>query len=132
MMTSVFVYEAGFSLHDNKSSLRKFSIAQLIKSTKEMRGTDTTVQQAMALFFQRTVRQRCVPSPTNPGTDLSAVIQAGGTIYLLGRDDPYASASPLMSMMRRSSLQQCKSLGEHSETIQGPFVDHNHGLHRQC
>ena len=53
-------------------------------------NTITTVQQSMALFFQRSIRERCVPSPTGrPPT--SSSIKAGGTIYLLGRDDPYAS-----------------------------------------
>ena len=77
-------------------------------------NTITTVQQAMALFFQRTVRQRCVPSPTNPATDISAVIRAGGTIYLLGRDDPYASASPLMTAVTEHILDTAKQMGETS------------------
>ena len=60
-------------------------------------NTITTVQQAMSLFFQQDIRRRCVPGPARPATDIADVIRRGGTIYLLGRDDPYASASPLMT-----------------------------------
>jgi len=60
-------------------------------------NTITTVQQAMSLFFQEPIRRRCVPRPGQPGTDLKQVIAEHGTVYLLGREDPYASASPLMT-----------------------------------
>lgn len=60
-------------------------------------NTVTTVQQAIALFFQADIRRRCVPGPGRPATDVADVIARGGTIYLLGREDPYASASPLMT-----------------------------------
>ena len=60
-------------------------------------NTTTTVQQAMSLFFQEDIRRRCVPGPGRPATDIADVIARGGTIYLLGREDPYASASPLMT-----------------------------------
>ncbi|WP_245916748.1 type IV secretory system conjugative DNA transfer family protein [Nocardioides gansuensis] len=77
-------------------------------------NTITTVQQAMALFFQRSIRERCVPSARRPATDLAALIGAGGTIYLLGRDDPYASASPLMTAVTEQILDIAKRLGETS------------------
>lgn len=77
-------------------------------------NTITTVQQSMALFFQRSIRERCVPSTTRPATDLEALIKAGGTIYLLGRDDPYASASPLMTAVTEHILDTAKRLGETS------------------
>jgi type IV secretion system protein VirD4 len=77
-------------------------------------NTITTVQQAMALFFQRAIRERCIPSPGRPSTDIKALIQAGGTIYLLGRDDPYASASPLMTAVTEDVLDAAKSLGQTS------------------
>jgi type IV secretion system protein VirD4 len=67
-------------------------------------NTITTVQQAMSLFFQEEIRRRCVPSPSRPATDLAEVIQRGGTIYLLGREDPYASASPLMTAVAEHVL----------------------------
>lgn len=60
-------------------------------------NTVTTVQQAMSLFFQDDIRRRCVPGPGRPATGIADVIAARGTIYLLGREDPYASASPLMT-----------------------------------
>ena len=60
-------------------------------------NTATTVQQALALYFQPSIRDRCVPGPGRPATQIEQVIAQGGTIYLLGRDDPYASASPLMT-----------------------------------
>ncbi|GIG23320.1 conjugal transfer protein TraG [Cellulomonas chitinilytica] len=60
-------------------------------------NTVTTVQQAMALFFQADIRRRCVPGAGRPATDVADVIARGGTLYLLGREDPYASASPLMT-----------------------------------
>ena len=67
-------------------------------------NTATTVQQSMALFFQASIRQRCVPGPGRRATDLRDVIARGGTIYLLGRDDPYASASPLMTAVAEHVL----------------------------
>jgi len=67
-------------------------------------NTTTTVQQAMSLFFQEDIRRRCIPGPGRPATDIAGVIRAGGTIYLLGRDDPYASASPLMTAVAEHVL----------------------------
>lgn len=67
-------------------------------------NTTATVQQAMALFFQPDIRARCVPGPGRPATDIPDVIARGGTIYLLGRDDPYASASPLMTAITEHIL----------------------------
>ena len=67
-------------------------------------NTTTTVQQSMALFFQASLRARCTPGPGRPATDLADLIARGGTIYLLGRDDPYASASPLMTAIAEHVL----------------------------
>jgi type IV secretion system protein VirD4 len=67
-------------------------------------NTITTVQQAVSLFFQGDVRRRCIPPPGQPGTDLTDVIRRCGTIYLLGREDPYASASPLMTAVAEHVL----------------------------
>src|SRR5664279_1899967 len=66
-------------------------------------NTATTVAQAMALFFQASIRTRCVPGPGRPATDLEQLITRGGTVYLLGRDDPYASASPLLTAVAEHS-----------------------------
>jgi type IV secretion system protein VirD4 len=67
-------------------------------------NTITTVQQALGLFFQAGIRARCVPCPDRPATDLTDVIRHNGTIYLLGREDPYASASPLLTAVAEDVL----------------------------
>jgi type IV secretory pathway TraG/TraD family ATPase VirD4 len=67
-------------------------------------NTVTTVQQAMSLFFQPTIRTRCVQSHGKQATDIGDVIDKGGTVYLLGREDPYASASPLMTAVAEHVL----------------------------
>jgi len=78
-------------------------------------NTITTVQQAMSLFFQEQIRRRCVPSPGRPATDLAGVIRRGGTIYLLGREDPYASASPLMTAVAEQVLDTDLGLANTSQ-----------------
>ncbi|GAC1378583.1 MAG: hypothetical protein NVSMB48_00290 [Marmoricola sp.] len=77
-------------------------------------NTITTVQQAMALFFQPEIRRRCVPGSGRPATDLKDVIRRGGTIYLLGREDPYASASPLMTAVAEAVLDTGLELANRS------------------
>jgi len=77
-------------------------------------NTVTTVQQAMSLFFQSENRRRCVPGPGRPATDLADVIRRRGTIYLLGREDPYASASPLMTAVAEHVLDTGLMLANNS------------------
>jgi type IV secretion system protein VirD4 len=77
-------------------------------------NTITTVQQAMSLFFQEQIRRRCVPSPGRPATDIADVIRRGGTVYLLGREDPYASASPLMTAVAEQVLDTALGLANTS------------------
>jgi type IV secretion system protein VirD4 len=77
-------------------------------------NTATTVQQAMSLFFQEPIRRRCVPGPGRPATDITDLITAGGTIYMLGRDDPYASASPLMTALAEHVLDTALGLANQS------------------
>src|SRR5829696_2850732 len=67
-------------------------------------NTVTTVQQAMALFFQPDIRARCMPSSGRSATDLADLITRQGTVYLLGREDPYASAAPLMTAVAEHVL----------------------------
>ncbi len=67
-------------------------------------NTITTVQQATSLFFQDDIRRRCVPSPRRPATHVAEVIRGRGTFYMLGREDPYASASPLMTAVAEHVL----------------------------
>ena len=77
-------------------------------------NTITTVQQAMSLFFQPEIRARCVPGPGRPATDVAAIIGAHGTFYLLGREDPYASASPLMTALTEHVLDTALQLANAS------------------
>jgi type IV secretion system protein VirD4 len=77
-------------------------------------NTITTVQQAMSLFFQDDLRRRCVPGRRRPATDVAELIRCGGTIYLLGREDPYASASPLMTAVAEHVLDTALMLAGRS------------------
>ena len=77
-------------------------------------NTMTTVQQTLGLFFQTAIRRRCVPGPGRAATDIADVILRGGTIYLLGRDDPYASASPLMTAVAEHVLDTALALANAS------------------
>ncbi len=77
-------------------------------------NTVTTVQQALSLFFQAETRRRCVPGQGRSATDVAEVIRRGGTIYLLGRDDPYASASPLMTAVAEHVLDTALGLATES------------------
>jgi type IV secretion system protein VirD4 len=73
-------------------------------------NTITTVQQSMALFFQASIRRRCTPGPARRATDLTDLISRAGTVYLLGREDPYASASPLMTAVAEHVLDTALAL----------------------
>ncbi len=77
-------------------------------------NTITTVQQSMALFFQESIRRRCTPGPGRPATNIAGVINRGGTLFLLGRDDPYASASPLMTAIAEHVLDTALGLAMRS------------------
>ncbi|MFC3689267.1 type IV secretory system conjugative DNA transfer family protein [Aquipuribacter hungaricus] len=77
-------------------------------------NTTTTVQQAMSLFFQADIRTRCTPGPGRASTDIADVIRRHGTIYLLGREDPYASASPLMTALAEHVLDTALTLANES------------------
>ncbi|TFV88113.1 hypothetical protein E4P40_10415 [Blastococcus sp. CT_GayMR20] len=79
-------------------------------------NTATTVQQALALFFQADIRRRCIPAPGRPATNVAELLAAGGTIYLLGREDPYASASPLMTALAEHVLDTALHLAGRTPT----------------
>src|SRR3954453_22736375 len=66
-------------------------------SAETVGNTVTTVQQAMDLFFNPDILARCVPTRSRPATNIEDLVAAQGTVYLLGREDPYASAAPLMT-----------------------------------
>lgn len=78
-------------------------------------NTITTVQQALSLFFQEPMRRRCVPAPGRPATNIAEILTAGGTIYMLGREDPYASASPLMTALAEHVLDTALDMAQRSE-----------------
>lgn len=77
-------------------------------------NTITTVQQAMSLFFQMEIRRRCVPSVGSPATDFRQLLANHGTVYMLGREDPYASASPLMTAAAEHVLDTALGLAHES------------------
>ncbi|WP_375426496.1 type IV secretory system conjugative DNA transfer family protein [uncultured Friedmanniella sp.] len=77
-------------------------------------NTAATVQQSLGLFFQAEIRRRCVPGPGRPATDLRDVLKRNGTVYLLGREDPYASASPLMTALAEHVLDTALQLANES------------------
>ncbi|RBY97557.1 hypothetical protein DQ237_01005 [Blastococcus sp. TF02-8] len=79
-------------------------------------NTATTVQQALALFFQADIRRRCTPGPGRPATEVAGLLASGGTVYLLGRDDPYASASPLLTALAEHVLDTALQLAAGSRT----------------
>lgn len=67
-------------------------------------NTKSTVDQALALFATKDRRDRCIPAPGRPAVDIAEVIRNHGTIYLLGREDPYVSAAPLMTAVAEHVL----------------------------
>jgi len=79
-------------------------------------NTATTVQQALTLFFQADIRGRCTPGPGRPATDIAELLAAGGTVYLLGREDPYASAAPLMTALAEHVLDTALQLAGDAPT----------------
>ena len=77
-------------------------------------NTVVTLQQMVGLFFQPGIRRRCVPGPGRSATDIADIIARGGTVYLLGREDPYASASPLMTALAEHILDTALDLANRS------------------
>ncbi len=77
-------------------------------------NTLSTVHQTFSLFFQADISRRCIPTTSRPATDLADIIRRRGTIYLLGREDPYASASPLMTALAEHVLDTALALANSS------------------
>lgn len=77
-------------------------------------NTVTTVHQAMEPFLQSAFRVRFMPSDEHPATDIAEVIRRGGTIFLLGREDPYSSASPLMTAVAEHVIETARRIAETS------------------
>lgn len=86
--------------------------------------TVATVQQAMSLFMHSEAVRRCVPSLRHPATDIGEVIRRGGTIYLLGKDDPYTAVSPLLTAITDDVLDTAEHLASTSPRgrLAPPFV----------
>ena len=66
------------------------------------------------------------PADGRPATDVAELIRRGGTIYLLGREDPYASASPLMTAVAEHVLDTALVIG--GQVGVGPVVPADAGL----
>jgi type IV secretion system protein VirD4 len=88
--------------------------AALTGDDRTAANTATTVQQALSLFFQPALRDRCTPTPDRPATHLDDLIEGHGTIYLLGRDDPYAPATPLLTAIAEDVLDTALRLAHQS------------------
>ncbi|MCW2539624.1 MAG: Type secretory pathway VirD4 component-like [Frankiales bacterium] len=77
-------------------------------------NTISTIQQAMSTFFDSNYRARCTPSDARPATDIAQLIRDNGTLYLLGREDPYSAASPLMTAVAEHVLDVARDLATRS------------------
>jgi type IV secretion system protein VirD4 len=77
-------------------------------------NTQTTVHQAMTPFLQSAYRGRFTPSQQHPATDIAEVIRQAGTIFLLGREDPYSSVTPLMTAVAEHVIETGRHLAETS------------------
>ena len=93
-------------------------------SSDTVANTVATVQQAMGLFMHTDVVRRCVPTGGHPATDIADLIRHGGTIYLLGKDDPYTSVSPLLTAIADDVLDTAEWLAASSPygRLAPPFV----------
>lgn len=87
-------------------------------------NTISTLQSALALFFLPEVMRRCVPGPGRPATDIAELISQRGTIYLVGREDPYVSVSPLMTALTEHVLDTALDVAHRS-----PFGRLTPGFH---
>ncbi len=77
-------------------------------------NTKSTVDQALALFATRDRRNRCIPTKNRPAVDIADLIRRNGTVYLLGREDPYVSAAPLMTAVAEHVLDTALRLANES------------------
>lgn len=92
-------------------------LAGAITNTDERTAgnTKSTVDQALALFAIAERRRRCIPGPGRPALDIAEHLKLNGTIYLLGREDPYVSASPLMTAVAENVLDTALQLAHASQ-----------------
>jgi len=71
--------------------------ADLLHGALRSGAPTATMQQAMDALLHKEIAQRVLPSTRRPATDIAAVLAENGTIYLLGKDDPVVSVSPLLT-----------------------------------
>jgi type IV secretion system protein VirD4 len=91
---------------------------------KTVANTLTTLGQAMSVFSHAEIVNRCVATPRRPATDIEALIRAGGTIYLLGKDDQYTKVTTLLTAVAEEVLDTVERLGTESPhgRLAPPFV----------
>ena len=68
--------------------------------------TLATMNQALACYAHAEVRATAAGTPT----DLAELIRAGGTVYVLGKDDPYSSVAPLVTAICENVLDTAEDL----------------------
>jgi type IV secretion system protein VirD4 len=71
--------------------------AMLRGALRDSPGTVETLQQTMAMFMYRDLVRGIMPSSRQRATDIADLIGRGGTIYLLGKDDPATPTLPLLT-----------------------------------
>ena len=87
-------------------------------------NTRTTVHQAMEPFLQSARSGPGSPRASeHPATDIAEVLRRGGTIFLLGREDPYSSATPLMTAVAEHVIDTARRLAETSPLAPARAVD---------
>jgi type IV secretion system protein VirD4 len=75
-------------------------------------NTLAVARQAIEVLVRPGVAQRSLPRGGVPPTDLAELIRAGGTVYLLGTEDPYVSVSPLLTAIAENVLETAEALSE--------------------
>ena len=72
-------------------------------------NTKSTLRRALACFKHEAVVDAIDVKPDRV-TDIESLLDARGTIYLLGKDSPYSSVSPLITAMTEDILDRAERL----------------------